>query len=97
MTGARPKLDDKLISSSDIADMAGANLATVSNWKKRHPGFPEPAYTSKRGNVRLYWRDEIETWLIARTGDVEETAADMERRAQELAERAANLRRMAGA
>ena len=51
-----------LISSSEVAELAGVAPSTVSNWRKRHDDFPEPAETTERGRD-LFDLKEIERWL----------------------------------
>lgn len=51
-----------LISSSEIAALAGVAPSTVSNWRKRRDDFPGPAETTDRGRD-LFDLKEIERWL----------------------------------
>jgi type I restriction enzyme M protein len=50
-----------LISTADIARLAGQSRATVGNWKSRNPDFPPERGRSSRGP--LYDRAEVTTWL----------------------------------
>lgn len=93
---ARPDLQDLLVSSADIASMIGVSRGAVSNYKKRHPNFPDPAFTDSTGNVRLYWTEDVEAWIAEHFGergaDLEDAAAKLERRAVQMREQAARLR-----
>jgi|GEM_PF-5480126 len=52
------------VGTSDIARLAGINRATISNWRRRGVGFPEPvAGNSARP---LFDLDEVTTWLESR-------------------------------
>src|SRR4051794_32856678 len=51
-----------LISSSEVAALAGVAPSTVSNWRKRHDDFPRPTETTDRGRD-LFDLKEIERWL----------------------------------
>jgi hypothetical protein len=50
-----------LISTADIARLAGQSRATVGNWKSRNPDFPPERGRSSRGP--LYDRAEVTRWL----------------------------------
>jgi len=50
-----------LISTADIARLAGQSRATVGNWKARNPDFPPERGRSSRGP--LYDRAEVTEWL----------------------------------
>lgn len=98
MKRERPDLTDKLLSSSEIADLLGVNLAAVSNYKKRHADFPDPAYRhpSAKG-ATLYWTDQVIEWAEAHyEGGIEKVADNLEERAARLVEAAARLRRYGG-
>jgi hypothetical protein len=57
--------EKKLITPTEIADLAGRSLPAVSNWMKRFDDFP--AGTTVEGSKRLqYDRDEIISWLERR-------------------------------
>lgn len=92
----RPNLDGALITSGDIADLVGVNRAAVSNWKKRHDDFPAPAFTDSTGRVLLYWTDQVEAWIAAHFGDLDALASDLDKKADEMRERASRLRSMRG-
>lgn len=53
---------DLLVSISDIADLAGVSRPAVSNWRKRHAGFPAPRVQAPAG--ALFALDDVERWLI---------------------------------
>jgi hypothetical protein len=61
---------DDLIGSSDIADLLGVVRSAVSNYKKRHPDFPEPVVTiagvGLSSGITLYLRSEVLTWYVNR-------------------------------
>lgn len=88
-------LDDKLLTSSDIAAMLDVTLTAVSNFKKRHADFPDPAFSRgrDRGATTLYWRDEVLEWIDNRyEGGVEGVAARLEAKAADLVLQARRLR-----
>jgi N-6 DNA Methylase len=62
-----------LIGMSDIARLAGESRATVGNWKRRYPDFPEERERTARGP--LYDLAEVQAWLSSRR-DAGETSAD---------------------
>jgi len=56
--------DASVLTAADIARLAGVTRATVSNWRRRHPDFPEPSGGTDASPV--YDRSEVEAWLDAR-------------------------------
>lgn len=57
-----------LISMTDVAELAGVHRPVVSNWRRRHPDFPDPAGD---GATRpLFDAREVCDWLVA-TGRAE--------------------------
>ena len=56
--------DASVLTAADIARLAGVTRATVSNWRRRHPGFPEPSGGTAASPA--YDRTEVEAWLAAR-------------------------------
>lgn len=58
--------EDELVSTTDIAAIAGVERSTVSNWKRRHEDFPMPAGRNSRGP--LYARQDVADWLSTRSG-----------------------------
>ncbi len=50
--------DEATMTSAEIARLANVGRAAVSNWRKRHPDFPEPV-----GGSSAFRRDEVEQWL----------------------------------
>ena len=53
--------DTDLVGTAEIAERAGVATATVHSWRRRHPGFPEPAARLASGPV---WRwADVEAWL----------------------------------
>jgi SAM-dependent methyltransferase/predicted DNA-binding transcriptional regulator AlpA len=53
--------DDDLVTITEISKIAGTARPTVSNWKRRHDDFPEPAGKGAKGP--LFRRNEILQWL----------------------------------
>jgi SAM-dependent methyltransferase len=53
-----------VLTAADIARLAGVTRATVSNWRRRHPDFPEPS--SGTDASPAYDRGKVETWLAGR-------------------------------
>ena len=56
--------DASVLTAADIARLAGVTRATVSNWRRRHPDFPQPS--SGTDASPAYDRSEVEAWLAAR-------------------------------
>ena len=56
--------DASVLTAADIARLAGVTRATVSNWRRRHPDFPEPSGGTDASPA--YDRSEVEAWLAAR-------------------------------
>ncbi|SDK20050.1 N-6 DNA Methylase [Actinopolyspora mzabensis] len=52
------------VTSADISRMAGVTRATVSNWRRRHPDFPDP--TGGTDTSPAYDLVEVRDWLAAR-------------------------------
>jgi len=52
-----------LVSSTDIAELAGVSRGAVSNWRRRHEDFPKPA--SGPTTKPLFSRAEVTSWLLA--------------------------------
>ena len=53
-----------VLTAADIARLAGVTRATVSNWRRRHPDFPEPSGGTDASPA--YDRSKVETWLAGR-------------------------------
>ncbi|GAA4628406.1 N-6 DNA methylase [Actinoallomurus vinaceus] len=53
--------DDATVSAADIARLAGVGRAAVSNWRRRHPDFPQPVGGTPTSPV--FALAEIEAWL----------------------------------
>lgn len=62
------------LTSSDIAQMAGVGLSTVSNWRSRHDDFPEPVAGS--GASPRFDAAEVRAWLKARGKKIQDVSAD---------------------
>ncbi|MEV0895612.1 N-6 DNA methylase [Actinoplanes sp. NPDC049802] len=60
MTGPTPGADGRLISAAEVARLAGVTRAAVSNWRRRHPDFPEAV---GGGRNALFALSEITDWL----------------------------------
>ncbi len=56
--------ESPLLNLTDIARLAGVSRTVVSNWRKRHTDFPQPAAEPASGPV--FNRDEIAAWLERR-------------------------------
>lgn len=56
--------DASALTAADIARLAGVTRATVSNWRRRHPDFPEPSGGTAASPA--YDRTEVEAWLAVR-------------------------------
>jgi len=56
--------DTQLVTSSEIARMAGVSRASVANWKNRYADFPNPD-PGVDSSAKLYRRPEVRDWLIA--------------------------------
>ncbi|MDI9830586.1 N-6 DNA methylase [Streptomyces sp. KAU_LT] len=50
-----------LVTGAEIARLAGVTRAAVSNWRRRHEDFPEPA--GGAANSPLYALAEVQDWL----------------------------------
>jgi predicted DNA-binding transcriptional regulator AlpA len=57
-------LKRRLVTTSEIAVLAGVDASTVSNWRRRFDGtFPQPALTDDEGKRPKFDRAEITEWL----------------------------------
>jgi hypothetical protein len=57
-------LKPQLITTSEIAALAGVDASTVSNWRRRFEAtFPQPASADDEGKRPRFDRDEIVEWL----------------------------------
>ncbi|GAA1785749.1 N-6 DNA methylase [Actinomadura chokoriensis] len=52
------------LTAAEISRLAGVTRATVSNWRRRHPDFPQPSGGTEASPS--YDRQQIEAWLGAR-------------------------------
>ncbi|MFA1540406.1 N-6 DNA methylase [Actinomadura monticuli] len=52
------------LTAAEISRLAGVTRATVSNWRRRHPDFPQPSGGTEASPS--YDRRQIEEWLDAR-------------------------------
>lgn len=67
--------DETLVSAAEVARLAGVGRAAVSNWRRRHPDFPEPVAASSA--TPAFRRAAVEQWL-RREGKLADSApADM--------------------
>lgn len=53
--------DEALVTAAEIARLANVGRAAVSNWRRRHPDFPEPVLGS--GDNPTFSLDEVRSWL----------------------------------
>jgi predicted RNA methylase/transposase-like protein len=54
----------KQLTAAEISRLAGVTRATVSNWRRRHPDFPQPSGGTEASPS--YDRQQVEAWLDAR-------------------------------
>src|SRR3954447_7075715 len=67
-----PKADEEVpmapqseqLTAAEISRLAGVTRATVSNWRRRHPDFPQPSGGTEASPS--YDRRQVEAWLDAR-------------------------------
>jgi predicted RNA methylase len=52
------------LTAAEISRLAGVTRATVSNWRRRHPDFPQPSGGTEASPS--YDRRQVEAWLDAR-------------------------------
>ncbi|MEU8269018.1 N-6 DNA methylase [Sphaerisporangium sp. NPDC049002] len=52
------------LTAAEISRLAGVTRATVSNWRRRHPDFPQPSGGTEASPT--YDREAVESWLAAR-------------------------------
>ncbi|MFD9722767.1 N-6 DNA methylase [Streptomyces sp. NPDC059072] len=52
------------VTAAEISRIAGVTRATVSNWRRRHPDFPDPSGGTETSP--LYDLGAVQTWLAAR-------------------------------
>jgi type I restriction enzyme M protein len=55
--------DDRLLSRSEIAELAGVRRPAVTNWERRHPDYPKPV---RSGEVELFGLRAMLGWLDSR-------------------------------
>lgn len=59
---------DVLVSRSDIARMTGVRRPAVTNWQRRHSGFPRPVDAGQEsGDPDAFRAGEVLEWLSGRT------------------------------
>ncbi|MCG5220597.1 N-6 DNA methylase [Streptosporangium soli] len=56
--------DQVMVTAAEIARLAKVERAAVSNWRRRHPDFPDPVAGTPANP--LYALPEVERWLAAR-------------------------------
>jgi hypothetical protein len=61
MTREARSTAEALLTSAEVARMAGVTRAAVSNWRRRYADFPQPA--GGRAGSQLYPLAEIRAWL----------------------------------
>ena len=65
--GRRVDVDD-LINSAEVADLVGlTHINSVSTYLRRYPDFPRPVVDKSDGQIRLWLREEVGTWLESRS------------------------------
>src|SRR3954452_15753474 len=52
------------LTAAEISRLASVTRATVSNWRRRHPDFPQPSGGTEASPS--YDRRQVEAWLDAR-------------------------------
>ncbi|OLT24057.1 hypothetical protein BJF79_13945 [Actinomadura sp. CNU-125] len=67
------------LTAADISRLAEVTRATVSNWRRRHPDFPQPSGGTAASPT--YDRGAVEAWLAAR-GQLPERSAEDDVRAE---------------
>jgi predicted DNA-binding transcriptional regulator AlpA len=60
--------EPNLISSTEVAELAGVTLPAVSNWINRYDSFPKPI--QKIGRTKVYSEIQIKRWLENRNTTV---------------------------
>ncbi|MFJ1824860.1 N-6 DNA methylase [Streptomyces sp. NPDC088178] len=55
--------DDRLLSRAELAELAGVMRPAVTNWQRRHQGYPEPVRT---GETELFSLRAVLGWLDSR-------------------------------
>ena len=63
--------DDDLLTITQISKLVGVARPTVSNWKRRHDDFPDPADPDEKRPK--YHRSEVLTWLAANSRILSDT------------------------
>ncbi|MGJ7415024.1 N-6 DNA methylase [Streptomyces cinereoruber] len=60
--------NERLVTRSDIARLAGVNRPAVTNWARRHEDFPEPAGSvrTSTGAADAFRVSDVAAWLAAR-------------------------------
>jgi predicted DNA-binding transcriptional regulator AlpA len=56
--------DDTLVSSAEVAAMAGVSPSAVSNWRRRHSDFPSPVLETS--TTVLFRLGDITRWMTLR-------------------------------
>lgn len=59
-----PGFDDRLVSRSEIAELAGVSRENVTMWARRHADFPKP---TRSGEVDYFRLAELMSWWETRT------------------------------
>ncbi|MET8850077.1 N-6 DNA methylase [Amycolatopsis sp. NPDC004625] len=66
--------DDATVSAADIARLAGVGRAAVSNWRRRHPDFPQPV--GGTASSPLFGLSAVAGWFRARGKKFELSAGE---------------------
>ncbi len=64
--GRRIDVDD-LVSAAEVAEILGlAHHNSVTTYLHRYPDFPVPVVDKSNGRIRLWLREDIRRWKVAR-------------------------------
>ena len=66
--------EDATVSAADIARLAGVGRAAVSNWRRRHPDFPQPV--GGTASSPLFGLADVAKWFRARGKKFELSAGE---------------------
>ena len=60
---------DNLLSSAEVAELLGlSHRESVNTYARRYEDFPDPIVDKSGGRIRLWLRQDIETWFDGRVG-----------------------------
>lgn len=83
--------EDELVTTGDIAQIAGVDPRTVNGWIRGYDHFPDPVKTVKSGPApsRFFATTDVVVWLVEHRGMSEELvdfAADLDDHIREVRE-----------